>query len=215
MLHPLLVLSVHLIKKKKKFENHSRLAELDQVLVCGARMEAADIQVRFTQLFPSAAAAVAATVGVGTRGRHLVAGGHIGLLQWERKNQNESIVYEHTTEVTAKILNIFQQQSKNSDVSYYWKCEKLKRSVSKCWEIESNPARDRWLCGSCEKWYHTGLMSTLTNTAFWGECGASWLPTPYREKGPLMLSPCWVTSFSLSEPQKKFAVHIKTKALKI
>lgn len=46
-------------------------------------------------------------------------------------------------------------------------------------------------------------MSTLTNTAFWGECGASWLPTPYREKGPLMLSPCWVTSFLLLEPQKK------------
>lgn len=60
--------------------NHSRLAELDQVLVCGPRMEAADIQVRFTQLFSSHAAAVAATVGVGTGGRHLVAGGHIGLL---------------------------------------------------------------------------------------------------------------------------------------
>lgn len=37
-------------------------------------------------------------------------------------------------------------------------------------------------------------MSTLPNTAFWGECGASWLPTPYREKGPPGLSPHWATS---------------------
>lgn len=72
-------------RKKKKIyiyiaKNHSRLAEFDQVLVRGPRMEAPDVQVRFTQLFPSPAAAVAATVGVGTGGRHLVAGGHIGLL---------------------------------------------------------------------------------------------------------------------------------------
>lgn len=66
--------------KKKQCEYHSRLAELDQVLVCGPRMEAADIQVSFTQLFPPDA--VAATVGTG--GRHLVAGRHIGLLQQER-----------------------------------------------------------------------------------------------------------------------------------
>lgn len=65
----------------KVVENHSRLAELDQVLVCGPGMEATDIQVGFTQLFPSPAAAVAATVGVGTGGCHLVAGGHIGLLR--------------------------------------------------------------------------------------------------------------------------------------
>lgn len=64
-----------------KLENHSRLAEFDQVLVRGPRMEPADVQVSFTQLFPSPAAAVATTVGVGTGGRHLVAGGHIGLLQ--------------------------------------------------------------------------------------------------------------------------------------
>lgn len=68
------------IKKKKKFVNNSRLAELDQVLICGPRMKAADVQVSFTQLFPSPAAAVATCVGVGTGGRHLVAGGHIGLL---------------------------------------------------------------------------------------------------------------------------------------
>lgn len=67
-------------EKKKQCEYHSRLAELDQVLVCGPRMEAADIQVSFTQLFPPDA--VAATVGTG--GRHLVAGRHIGLLQQER-----------------------------------------------------------------------------------------------------------------------------------
>lgn len=112
---------------------------------------------------------------------------------------------EHATEAAAKILDIFKHQQtlgKHSEASYYSKCEKTQR---RCWEIESNPARDRWLCGSCEKWYHTGLMSTLTNTAFWGECGASWLPTPYREKGPLMLSPCWETSFLLLEPQKKIS----------
>lgn len=67
-------------ERKKIKKNHSRLAEFDQVLVRGSRMEAADIQVCFTQLFPSPAAAVAATVGVGTGGCHLVAGGHIGLL---------------------------------------------------------------------------------------------------------------------------------------
>lgn len=60
--------------------SHSRLAELDQVLVRGPRMEAADVQVRFAQLFPSPTAAIATAVGVGTRGCHLVAGGHIGLL---------------------------------------------------------------------------------------------------------------------------------------
>lgn len=70
---------VHQNEKK----SHSRLAELDQVLVRGPRMEAADVQVSFTQLFPSPAAVVA-TVVVGTGGRHLVAGGHIGLLEQER-----------------------------------------------------------------------------------------------------------------------------------
>lgn len=57
------------------------MAELDQVLVRGPWMEAANVQVSFTQLFPSPTTAVATTVGVGTGGRHLVAGGHIGLLQ--------------------------------------------------------------------------------------------------------------------------------------
>lgn len=56
------------------------MAEFNQVLVRGPRMEAANVQVRFAQLFPSPTAAVATAVGVGTGGRHLVAGGHIGLL---------------------------------------------------------------------------------------------------------------------------------------
>lgn len=60
----------------------SRLAELDQVLVRGPGVEAADVQVGFTQLLASAAA-VAATVGVGTGRRHLVDGGHICLLKVE------------------------------------------------------------------------------------------------------------------------------------
>lgn len=46
-------------------------------------MEAANVQVCFAQLFASPTAAVATAVGVGTGGRHLVAGGHIGLLQRE------------------------------------------------------------------------------------------------------------------------------------
>lgn len=65
----------------KQLKSHSRLAELDQVLVRGPWMEAANVQVSFTQLFPSPATVVATTVGVRTRRCHLVAGGHIGLLQ--------------------------------------------------------------------------------------------------------------------------------------
>lgn len=63
------------------------MAELHQVLIRGSRMEAADVQVCFTQLFPSSTAAVAATISVGTWGRHLVAGGHIGLLHDEKKHR--------------------------------------------------------------------------------------------------------------------------------
>lgn len=69
---------------------HSRLAKLDQVLVRGPRMEAANVQVCFAQLFPSPTAAVATAVGVGTGRRHLVAGGHIGLLQRETQKQDFS-----------------------------------------------------------------------------------------------------------------------------
>lgn len=64
-----------------KLQNYSRLTKLDQVLVSGPWMEAADVQVCFAQLFPSTTTAVAATVGVGTGGCHLVTGGHISLLQ--------------------------------------------------------------------------------------------------------------------------------------
>lgn len=73
-------------------------------------MEASDVQVCFTQLFPSPTAAVAATVGIGTGGRHLVAGGHIGLLQEKKKYKEEINIYycvhEHwpETDVIAKIL---------------------------------------------------------------------------------------------------------------
>lgn len=51
-------------------------------------MEAANVQVCFAQLFASPTAAVATAVGVGTGGRHLVAGGHIGLLQRETQTQD-------------------------------------------------------------------------------------------------------------------------------
>lgn len=70
-------------------------------MVCGSRMEAADVQVSFTQLFPSPTA-VAATIVVGTWGRHLVAGGHIGLLQKETSRISLS-VHEQTKEVLLKI----------------------------------------------------------------------------------------------------------------
>ena len=56
------------------------MAELDQVLVRGPGVQAADVQVGFTQLL-AATAAVAAAVGVWTGRRHLVDGGHIGLLE--------------------------------------------------------------------------------------------------------------------------------------
>lgn len=82
-------LPLHLIKYSG-VRGHSRLAELDQVLVRGPRMEATDVQVCFAQLFPSPTAAVATAVGVGTGGRHLVAGGHIGLLQRETQTQDFS-----------------------------------------------------------------------------------------------------------------------------
>lgn len=48
-------------------------------------MKTTDVQVRFAQLLASPTAAVTATVGVGTGGCHLLAGGHIGLLQTETK----------------------------------------------------------------------------------------------------------------------------------
>lgn len=51
-------------------------------------MEAADVEVCFAQLFPSRAAAVAAA-SVGTGGRHLVAGGHIGLLPSHTQTDTE------------------------------------------------------------------------------------------------------------------------------
>ena len=66
------------------------MAELDQVLVRGPGVQAADVQVGFTQLF-AASAAVAAAVGVWTGRRHLVDGGHIGLLEPSTTTQKELI----------------------------------------------------------------------------------------------------------------------------
>ena len=103
-----------------------------------------------------------------------------------KKETSEYIFSEHK-EITFKTLK-YHSKLDNSCVSSYLllhKACKPQRNTAKCWEIESNPAKDRWLCGCCGKWYHTALMSALTNTAFWGEYGASWLPSPYREKGPL------------------------------
>lgn len=76
-----------------------RLTELDQILVCGAWVEATDIQIGFAQLFsPTAAAAAIADGGgggvasgvvvvVGAWWSHLmVGGGHIRLL-WKKTKQ--------------------------------------------------------------------------------------------------------------------------------
>ena len=64
-----------------------RLTEFDQILVCGPRVEATDVQVGFAQLLsPNAAAAAAVAVaggvgGVGAGRGHVMAGRrHIGLL---------------------------------------------------------------------------------------------------------------------------------------
>lgn len=78
-----------------------RLTELDQVLVCGARVEASDVQVGFAQLLSSAAAVAAVADGVGGRvavvvvvgawGSHLmVGGGHIRLLQRGNKGGGQA-----------------------------------------------------------------------------------------------------------------------------
>lgn len=62
-------------------KEYSRLAQLDQILVCGTRVQPTYVKVGLAQLLSSAAAAVTAAVGVGTGGCHLLAGGHIGLLK--------------------------------------------------------------------------------------------------------------------------------------
>lgn len=74
-----------------------RLTEFDQILVCGPRVKAADIQVGFAQLLPpTAAAAVAdgvavAVVVVGAWWSHLmVGGGHIRLFQEIKRRCSQS-----------------------------------------------------------------------------------------------------------------------------
>lgn len=57
-----------------------RLAEFDQVLVCGSWVEPPDVEVGFAELLSTPGTAGTAAVGVGTGRSHLVAGGHIGLL---------------------------------------------------------------------------------------------------------------------------------------
>lgn len=53
---------------------YSRLTELDQVMVCGGRGQASDVEVGFTELVPArgaaAAAVVGAAVGAGTGWSH-------------------------------------------------------------------------------------------------------------------------------------------------
>lgn len=73
-----------------------RLTEFDQILVCGPRVKAADIQVGFAQLLPPTAAAavadgVAVAVVVGAWWSHLmVGGGHIRLLQEIKRGCGQS-----------------------------------------------------------------------------------------------------------------------------
>ncbi len=111
--------------------NHSRLAEFDQVLVCGSRMEAADVQVRFTQLFPSPAAAVTTTVSVRTGRRHLMAGGHIGLLQLKKERISISALSMNTKKKSLLEYFIFSTLHECSEVSYYSKSQKLKGDVDR------------------------------------------------------------------------------------
>lgn len=61
---------------------HSRLAELDEILVRGPRGQASDVQVSFTQLLGSA---MTAAVMAGARRSHGVRGWSIGLLQEEKR----------------------------------------------------------------------------------------------------------------------------------
>lgn len=79
-----------------------RLTEFDQILVCGSRVEATDVQVRFAQLLSPTTAVAAATavadggggvavvVVVGAWRSHLmVGGGHIRLLQNKERLESD------------------------------------------------------------------------------------------------------------------------------
>lgn len=80
---------------------HLRLAEFDQVLVCGSRVEAADVQVGFAQLLCPVAAAVADGGGVAVvgacRSHLMVGGGHICLLQRQTMSR-----------VTCQVLQLYR-----------------------------------------------------------------------------------------------------------
>lgn len=78
---------VHLEVRGTVYMDDLRLTEFDQILVCGPRVKAADIQVGFAQLLPPTAAAAVAdgvAVVVGAWWSHLmVGGGHIRLKKRE------------------------------------------------------------------------------------------------------------------------------------
>lgn len=82
---------MHLEVRATVYMDDLRLTEFDQILVCGPRVKAADIQVGFAQLLPPTAAAavadgVAVAVVVGAWWSHLmVGGGHIRLLQEKKR----------------------------------------------------------------------------------------------------------------------------------
>lgn len=152
-------------------------------------MEAANVQVRFAQLFPSPTAAIATAVGVGTRGRHLVAGGHIGLQQRETKHKTLG-------ESTGTYMRSQPGEFSAGTGQFGAISATVQRAIKAIsWGAECNPARTR---RSQEKWY-----SLYVNThqycflrGMWGLLAA----TPYREMGPLKPSLCWVTSFLLWGP---------------
>lgn len=83
-------------------------------------MQPTYIQIGFTQLFPSSTAAVAATVGVGTRGCHLVAGGHISLLQEKDKRKNGRSLWTKTQQkqITFKIYNLNKRRTHAAGVVF-------------------------------------------------------------------------------------------------
>lgn len=81
-----------------------------------------------------------------------------------------------------QVFNIFKAPALNT--LKHWTSRMILVTIQNC-KKTLGPERHRWIYGSWEKLDHTGFMSALINTTFWGECGASWLPRPYREKGPL------------------------------
>ena len=71
------------------------MTEFDEILVCGPRVKAADVEVGFAQLVSEAAAPITAATagggggGAGTGWRHLLIGGHIRRLQKKTKKKTK------------------------------------------------------------------------------------------------------------------------------